>query len=349
MKKPTLFVLLCLILLTLFSVWVYDQIFKPQATQKTASQVVEIKRNESPAAITKKLTDLGIAKNADVLYYLGKVRGSWKRYQAGEFEFNPTMNAVEILDRLVHGPQVSYPLTIKEGINLYQVADELERLKLLDRESFILLCKNKSFIKNLKLVPENNLTTLEGFLYPDTYYLRKNSTPEEVIKKIIRHFEAKVTEEHFRKAKAVGLNPLQLITLASIVEKETGATEERPLIASVFLNRLKKKMRLQSDPTTIYGMWETYRGNITKADLLKNTPYNTYTIPALPIGPIANPSLEAIEAVINPAPSDYLYFVSKNNGTHVFSKTYEDHQKAVQNYQVSKTAREGHSWRELKR
>ena len=135
---------------------------------------------------------------------------------------------------------------------------------------------------------------------------------------------------------------------ASIVEKETGAKFERPLIAGVFTNRLKKKMRLQSDPTTVYGMWDRYKGNIKKSDLLEYTPYNTYKIPALPLGPIANPSLEAIEAVLQPAHTNYLYFVSKNDGTHVFSETYKSHREAVDAYQKNAQARRGKSWRQLK-
>jgi UPF0755 protein len=139
-----------------------------------------------------------------------------------------------------------------------------------------------------------------------------------------------------------------VIILASVVEKETGAKVERPMIAGVFTNRLKKNMRLQSDPTTVYGIWSRYKGNIRKADLLELTPYNTYKIPALPLGPISNPSLEAIQAVLNPETHSYLYFVSKNDGTHVFSKTYQDHEKAVEDFQRNSKARQGKSWRNLK-
>jgi UPF0755 protein len=144
------------------------------------------------------------------------------------------------------------------------------------------------------------------------------------------------------------LNRHQVFILASVVEKETGAKFERPMIAGVFTNRLKKRMRLQSDPTTVYGIWSRYTGNIRKADLLELTPYNTYKIPALPLGPIANPSFEAIQAVLSPAQHDFLYFVSKNDGTHIFSKTYQDHEKAVDDYQRNAKARQGKSWRDLK-
>jgi UPF0755 protein len=145
----------------------------------------------------------------------------------------------------------------------------------------------------------------------------------------------------------LGLSRREVIILASVVEKETGAGFERPMIASVFYNRLKKKMRLQSDPTTIYGIWENYSGNLRRSDLLQKTPYNTYAIPALPAGPISNPNPESIKAVLYPAETEYLYFVSKNDGTHIFSKTYAEHAAHVRETQLDPKAREGKSWRDL--
>ena len=141
----------------------------------------------------------------------------------------------------------------------------------------------------------------------------------------------------------------QVVTLASIVEKETGATSERPLISSIFHNRLRKHMRLQSDPTTIYGMWDRYAGKIHKSDLSTFSVYNTYTIPALPVGPIANPGKEAIHAALYPAQSDYLFFVSHNDGTHEFTRSYGEHTRAVGKFQLDPKAREGKSWRDLKK
>jgi UPF0755 protein len=168
-----------------------------------------------------------------------------------------------------------------------------------------------------------------------------------MIRQMVRHFQSIWTEEKETRAKALGFTRHQLITLASMVEKETGAPQERPIISSVFHNRLRKKMKLQSDPTTIYGIWERYDGNIHRADLLSETPYNTYTIPALPIGPIGNPGKEAIEAALHPAQTDYLFFVSHNDGTHEFTRSIEEHNKAVTKFQLDPKARAGKSWRDL--
>jgi UPF0755 protein len=174
-------------------------------------------------------------------------------------------------------------------------------------------------------------------------------TQEEILKAMVKRFQSAWGPNDEQKARELGLTRDQVITLASIVEKETGAPEERPIIAGVFHNRLAKKMRLQSDPTTIYGIWSKYKGNLHKSDLLDPTPYNTYTVPALPAGPISNPGAEAIRATLNPAVHHYLYFVSKNDGTHIFTGTYEDHSKAVTQFQIDRKAREGKSWRDLKK
>ncbi len=155
------------------------------------------------------------------------------------------------------------------------------------------------------------------------------------------------TQQLIEKSHEIGLTEHEVITLASIVEKETGAVEERKKVASVFFNRLKKGMRLQSDPTTIYGMWETYKGNLSKDDLQKYTPYNTYKVFGIPVGPIASPGKDSIMAVLYPEKTDYFFFVSKNDGTHVFTADYGNHQKAVNKFQKDSKSREGKSWRDL--
>jgi UPF0755 protein len=173
--------------------------------------------------------------------------------------------------------------------------------------------------------------------------------PEDMIRQMVRKFLSVWTPEVETQAKLLGFNQLQAVTLASMIEKETGAPQERPMISSVFHNRLRKKMRLQSDPTTIYGMWETYAGNIHRSDLLTPTPYNTYTVPGLPLGPIGNPGREALQAALNPSESNYIFFVSHNDGTHEFTSSLQDHNAAVRTFQMDPNARKGKSWRDLKK
>ena len=186
---------------------------------------------------------------------------------------------------------------------------------------------------------------MEGYLYPETYRFTPGSDPSIILQSMVRVFNAKTKELDFSKA-PLHLTKHQVIILASVVEKETGAAKERPMIAGVFINRLKRKMRLQSDPTTI---WESYKGNLRKRHLLEKTPYNTYKISFLPQGPIANPGVDSIKAVLNPAKHNYLYFVSQNDGTHVFSETYRQHRAAVNKYQKDWRMRKGKSWRQLKK
>jgi UPF0755 protein len=239
-------------------------------------------------------------------------------------------------------------LTIPEGDNLYQVAEKIAALGLSDAQDVIDLCKNPTFIRKMGFV-DPLPPTLEGYLYPESYFLNKTATPEQILTQMVKTFRSHWNTEFDKRARELKFTPHQVVTLASVIEKETGASSERPMISSVFHNRLGKRMRLQSDPTIIYGLWESYSGNIHKKDLQSKTPYNTYVIPALPIGPISNPGVEAIRAALYPAKSDYLFFVSHNDGTHEFTTKFSDHQNAVIKFQVNKSARDGKSWRDLEK
>jgi UPF0755 protein len=224
---------------------------------------------------------------------------------------------------------------------MYEIARLFAAAGITTESEFLSAVQNPEIISQLKI----QATNLEGYLYPETYRFAPNTDAKTIVKTMIDLFNKKTEEVEFNHP---FLNKHQVIVLASMVEKETGAKVERPAIAGVFTNRLKKRMRLESDPTTIYGIWSRYKGNIRKSDLLEVTPYNTYKIPALPQGPIANPSLEAIKAVLNPEAHEFLFFVSKNDGTHVFTKSYKDHSQAVDDFQRNTKARQGKSWRDLK-
>ncbi|WPU64607.1 endolytic transglycosylase MltG [Peredibacter starrii] len=341
MLKKTLFAtlvaapLLALIMLSVVVAFIFNQSYT--GPDKTFT----VKSGETFGRINRRLYDEGLIPNTRVFHYYAKYKGLMSKFRAGNFTITTGSNMGQVLDTLVYGQPNLTSVTIPEGKNMYEIARIFANAGITTETEFLDAVKHPGLITQLSAQAQN----LEGYLYPETYRFAPNTSAKTVVKAMIDLFNERTKNIDFNHP---FLNKHQVITLASVVEKETGAKVERPAIAGVFTNRLKKRMRLQSDPTTIYGIWSRYQGNIKKADLLEMTPYNTYKIPALPQGPISNPSLEAIQAVLNPAQHDFLYFVSKNDGTHVFSKTYQDHEKAVQSFQRNSKAREGKSWRNLK-
>lgn len=263
--------------------------------------------------------------------WYARLRGKATRLQAGEYAFRPGQTPEDVLQILASGKGIRHKITVPEGFSIAQIAGLVEAAGLAKREQFIALAKDRETAKRVGI----EAGSLEGYLYPETYYFSRNQTLSEMVTSMAERGR-RVLEEMMAAAPAShGLTPYQVLTLASIVEKETGQPRERPLIARVFLNRLSRGMRLQADPTVIYGLRQ-FDGNITKADLKDKNPYNTYVNAGLPPGPIANPGREAIAAVLNPAPGAYLYFVSRNDGSHQFSVTLAEHNRAVQTYQPKK-------------
>lgn len=298
------------------------------------SVVFEVRPGEGFASVNGRLQKDGIIHSAKLFHRYAQVQGLMTKLQAGKFEIKEGSTMLGVIDTLVNGTPILNKVTIPEGKNLYEVASLFEAAGVTKAQDFIDAAKNVELMKELKIPAER----AEGYLYPDTYQFSENTPPNDIIRAMVKHFRAKTD--------GLSLTHEDII-LASMVEKETGAAWERPLISGVFHNRLKKRMRLQSDPTTIYGIWESYNGNLKKSHLLEKTPYNTYKIPALPVGPICNPGIDAINAALSPEKHDYLYFVSRNDGTHIFTKTYKDHLKAVEDYQKNPAARRGKSWRDL--
>ena len=338
MKKNLiiLFVLGPLLAISLISIHVLYILKSPNSTNELTFSV---KSGEAFPSINGRLFKSQIISNPRIFHYLARYKNVMSKFKKGTFLIPANVNMEEVLNILVYGQPILVSITIPEGKNIYDIAQILEDQNFGPKDTFLSLMKDSQFVKRLGL----DADTLEGYLFPETYKVDPETSPQEILSMMTRLFKQK-TQGLLTHPE---LSPHEVITLASVVEKETGAKSERPLIASVFVNRLKKRMRLQSDPTTIYGIIEKYNGNITKQDLLTPSPYNTYTLPALPKGPIACPSLEAIKAVINPAQSEYLFFVSKNDGTHEFTKNYSDHLKAVKFYQLNRSQREGKSWRQL--
>ena len=291
-------------------------------------QVVEIPPETSFKAVAGLLREKGLITSPFWFRMLGKVQDVERKIQPGEYDLHTHMRASEILDVLVKGKVIQYSVVVPEGLTAHQIGMVLHAAGLADATAISRLAMDPGFAKSCGI----DAPTLEGYLFPDTYNIPKRTKPEDILKTMVSRFRQVVTPELQARAAEVKMTEREIITLASIIEKETGQGDERALIAAVFHNRLKKHLPLQSDPTVIYDITD-FDGNLTRAHLTNPTPSNTYAHRGLPPGPIANPGLKSILAALNPAPVRYLYFVSKNDGTHQFSSTLEEHNRAVARYQ----------------
>lgn len=282
--------------------------------------------------ITKILSKNRLISDADKFILWARITGSASRIKAGEYQFNTAMPSREILDRLVDGSTVIHKVTVPEGYNLFQIAKLLSQKQLVDEEKFVQRAFDPELISSLDVEG----VSLEGYLYPDTYYFRWGMDEEGILKTMVNKFYTVYNSKFKEVATKRGLGKREALILASLIEKETSVSQERPLISAVFHNRLKKGMYLECDPTVIYGLirkFGEFKGNITREDLGTKTPYNTYLIRGLPPGPISNPGEAAIHAALYPAETNYLYFVSMNDGTHYFSRSLREHNRAVMKYQ----------------
>ncbi|MBT8341133.1 MAG: endolytic transglycosylase MltG [Desulfatitalea sp.] len=306
---------------------------RPAGSDKTPV-IVSVSPGETFAALTASLAQSVVITDVCRFKWLARIKGDDKRLKAGEFSLTRAMAPVEVLDTLVNGKVYLHRLTIPEGYTIEQIAQELARTGLADPEVFKRMAYDAATVKAFAL----HGPSLEGYLFPDTYAFPKTITAAAVIETMVAHFKTQFSPLWQERATILGLTPHQVVTLASIIEKETGDPSERPLIASVFHNRLKKGMRLESDPTVIYGI-EDFNGNLTRAHLRTATPYNTYVIRGLPPGPIANPGSAALHAALYPTESEYLFFVSRKDGTHQFSHTIEEHIQAVRKFQLRRRSR----------
>lgn len=307
--------------------WVYLTFYTP-ISDDGQTRVIEITKGASFRVIAASLEKAGVIRDARSLAYAARFFGKVKAVKAGEYEFNRSMNTMEILDALVRGKVRQHPVIIPEGYNIYEVAAKLKEAGLVDEGEFMARVTDAAFVSSLGLEGR----TFEGYLFPDTYMLEKGMSVDEIIGKMAQRFKAVYFPELDAVARQRGFTMSKCVTLASIIEKETGNSQERGLISSVFHNRLKSRIKLQSDPTVIYAI-DGFDGNLRRRDLLRKNPYNTYVNYGLPPGPIANPGMESLRAALQPAEGSFLYFVSRNDGTHYFSKTLKEHNNAVNIYQ----------------
>ncbi len=252
--------------------------------------------------------------------------GTGRHLQYGEYTFPSPPSAYRAWRKLVTGDVVKYPVVVRPGSNLYDVAAMLGAYSLVEPQAFLEAAASRPLLERLGIPAES----AEGYLVPDTYNLVKALSPGEILEIMVRPFRARFTPEMERKAAQEGYSVHEVVTIASIIEKETGIPEEKPLVSAVIRKRLALGMPLQMDPTVIYGV-KRFDGTVTRKDLQAPGPYNSYRNLGLPPGPIANPGHSSIMAALEPAKADYLYFVSNNDGSHTFSRTLPEHARAVEN------------------
>ncbi len=288
-------------------------------------QFVDIPHGTSSGQIAEMLTEAGVVRSR-FDFVLARVLRRGRRLQAGEYRFTKPASALEIYGRIARGDIYYHELVVPEGWNMFDIAAGVEKLGVSSAEDFLKAARNPAMIRDL----DPHAPSLEGYLFPSTYRLSRHTTPEQICRLMTDQFRA-VWRKLGTKARVH-----DTVTLASLVEKEGKLEPERPMIAAVFLNRLRIGMKLDCDPTTIYAalLADRYRGTIYRSDLERESPYNTYRSPGLPPGPIANPGLPSINAVLEPAASDALYFVLRpdGEGAHQFSANIAAHEQAIARY-----------------
>jgi peptidoglycan lytic transglycosylase G len=326
-RRVKIIILLLSAAIVLAVVDLYVTFFVP-ASRAGGKKIVNIQKGMSFRVVATDLEEKGVIRSAQSFIFASSILGDYKKVRAGEYELDSSMTPLQILDTLVKGKVKKYIVTIPEGYNIREVAEILAGQGLSDEGRFLSKVSDGNYARTLGF----SGPTLEGYLFPDTYEFTKGMTDEEMIARMVGRFLTVYDSEFAGDAKKRGMTMLKAVTLASIIEKETGSPQERELISAVFHNRLKKGVKLQSDPTVIYDIMD-FNGALTRKNLRTRSPHNTYFHYGLPPGPISNPGRASLRAAINPAKGDYLYFVSKNDGTHFFSRSLKEHNRAVSLYQ----------------
>lgn len=286
-----------------------------------------VSSGESFKSVSLRLKEEGVIRSEPFFYYLGRITRQSAHLKAGEYELNEDMSAWEILN-VVTGSHVKlYRITFKEGFTMFQVAQALEDAGLVDANQFLESCWDSGFLAELN-IPS---MTVEGYLFPETYFIPRGSSSRSIIRMMVEMFWSRIPDSYLERARQSQLSFHEMVIMASVIEKETGLVGEMSLISSVFYNRLKDHMRIQSDPTAIYDI-APYGGKVTREHLFRKTPFNTYQVDGLPLTPIASPGILSIQAALSPQQSTYLYFVSRRDGSHHFSSTYEEHREAIGRY-----------------
>jgi UPF0755 protein len=303
------------------------------------SVIVSVQEGESAQEVGDKLEDRGVISSGLLFRVLVALEGYEDKLVAGDYEFDRGTPTLEVIERIRSGQTAPLVVTIREGLRAEEIAELMESEKVISAEDFLEAIE--SWYEFSFLYSKPYWADLEGYLFPDTYFFNRNKTAEEIVLEILENFDEHFDSELRLEANDAGLSVYSTLTLASIVEREAQVPEERPIIADVFLKRLRRGMPLEADPTVQYALgndpesvaeYGYWKQELTQADLEVDSPYNTYRNAGLPRGPICNPGLDSIQAVIRPTQTDYLYFVARADGSHVFAETLEEHIRNVEQY-----------------
>ena len=306
-------------------------ILTPAPAVQDGPQVVEISPNMGVLDVAQRLHDAELIRSPMAFAALAAVRGRARHLKAGEYRIPRDASMLTILSLLESGRVVQHPVLLPEGATVLELGRILQAERLADAAEVTRFAHDRDFLNRLDV----KAPSLEGYVFPDTYHFVRGMPTEEILARMVQRLHARITGDILARARARGLGLHELLTLASIIEREAAVREEMPMISAVFWNRLKRDMPLQADPTVQYAVGKERRA-LTRADLLVDDPFNTYRRPGLPPGPIASPGLAAVDAALNPAPLAYLYFVATDDRRHVFSTTLEEHNAAVARYRLAR-------------
>ncbi len=299
------------------------------AVEAAPAQVLVIPAGASLREIAARLKETGLIRSPLAFVVAARLRGLSSRLQHGEYSLSPALSPLEIMDRLARGEVVLHRVTIPEGFTAAQVAGALAAAGLAERETFLRLVRTEG--RTFPFAFLEGRANLEGFLFPETYYFPRGLPARQIAHTMLARFDERVTPSLRQAAKAQGVSLAEAVVIASLVERETKLAAERPVVAGVVYNRLRRGWRLEIDATVLFAL-DRHTARLTAADLHVDSPYNTYRYPGLPPGPISNPGLAALEAAVRPAATPYLFYVLRPDGSHEFSRTLAEHQRAVRRW-----------------
>lgn len=328
MKRNIILILAIVILL--YGIYIAAEMLIPLPIGNKNMEI-EIPKGATFRQAIEILSREGLIRDKNIFLFIGRISGLDRKIRAGYYSIYGSMSPLDIFRILKKGQIIEYEITIVEGDSLTEIAEKLSEKGIIHTEEFMQLATDKDFLSSYDI----DAPSFEGYIFPDTYKIPKGMNPEEAVGMMINKMREEYSGELTVRTSELGFSEREVLTLASIIEKEAATDEERPLISAVYHNRLKKRMPLQADPTAIYGI-KSFGEKIIESDLRRKTPYNTYVIKGLPPGPIASPRMKSILAALYPAKVSYIYFVSNNDGTHTFSVTPEEHRLAVESYRAKK-------------